>query len=89
MYFSIHMKKILKSVFRIKHHTHSYAHIIKKFNTERINSERVTIFFKKCGDLQQALVKYYIYSILIPINLDWVTISCFKNVEIVRDRYKM
>ena len=28
------------------HHTNSYAHIIIKFN-----SERVTIFFIKCGDL--------------------------------------
>ena len=59
------------------HHTNSYAHII-----EKLNNERVTIFLLNCGDLHQAGVKYYIYIILIPIHLDWVNISCTKNVEI-------
>ena len=34
------------------HHTNSYAHIIKKFN-----SEKVLVFFFKCCDLQQAWVQ--------------------------------
>ena len=34
------------------HHTISYAHIIKMFN-----GEKVTIYFLKWGDLQQACVK--------------------------------
>ena len=37
-------------------------------------------FCFKCGDLQQAWGHHF--------NLDWVTISCFKNIEIVKGRYK-
>ena len=37
-------------------------------------------FCFKCGDLQQAWGHHF--------NLDWVTISCFKTIEIVKDRYK-
>ena len=59
------------------HHTNSYAHIIKKFN-----SERVTICFKNVAIYSRLRVKYYIYIILIPIHVDWVTIACFKNFEI-------
>ena len=41
--FNLYMSNTLKLR---SHHTNSYAHIIKKFN-----SEKVTIFFMKCGDL--------------------------------------
>ena len=30
------------------------------------------------------MCKYYIYMILIPIHLDWVTFSRFKNIEMGR-----
>ena len=33
--------------------------------------------------------KYYIDIISIPIHLDWVTISSFKNIEIGKYKYKM
>ena len=43
------------------------------------NSERVTIIFFKCGDLQQACVSIlHLYHFEI-IQLDWVTIYCFKK----------
>ena len=58
------------------HHTNSYAHIIIKFN-----SERVTIFYKMVI-YSRLGVKYYIDIISIPIHLDWVTNSSYKNIEI-------
>ena len=54
-----------------------------RISLKSLKSERVTIFFIKCGD------EYYIYIILIPIHLDWVTISSFKNIAIGKYRHKM